>query len=270
MRLQDGRVTGNKQEVLQKVAESFRGQHNQWQHWLSETTQWMARALLRVFSEEQSQAIQRRRVTLGEITEALRALKRKKTPGVDGLVADTYQNLSAPQLDGLAERIKEVRCTGKPLVEWGGKVMPLEKKGDQLMPQNRRPICRAVTEAKLVWMVVFGRIQRRLYAAGIIPDNMWGSVPGRSTQEASFLHDMYLHEEDLKAFMASVDMKGAFRSTPHRLIEEVWRQLGLPYGDFVKNYLRTRRYTVATGEGCTEWVTPGSGVPQGGMDGPFL
>ena len=119
-------------------------------------------------------------------------------------------------------------------------------------------------------MVIFGRIQRRLYAAGVIPDNIWGSVPGRSTQEASFLYDMYLDDEDLEAFMASVDVKGAFPNTPHRLIEEVWRQLGLPYGDFVEKYLRSRRYTVATGKGCTEWVTRGSGVPQGGVERPFL
>ena len=50
----------------------------------------------------------------------------------------------------------------------------------------------------------------------------------------------------------------------------MWRQLGLPYGDFVERYLRSRRYTVATGKGCTEWVTPGSGPPQGRVAGPFL
>ena len=72
------------------------------------------------------------------------------------------------------------------------------------------------------------------------------------------------------AFMACVDVKEAFPDTPHRLMEEVWRPLGLPYGDFVGEYLRTRRYTVATGKGCTEWVTPGSWVPQGGVQGPFL
>ena len=69
---------------------------------------------------------------------------------------------------------------------------PLYKKGDHLRPGNWTTICCAVTEAKLVGMVVLGRIQRRLYAAGVIPDNMWGSVPGRSTEEASFLYDKHL------------------------------------------------------------------------------
>ena len=50
----------------------------------------------------------------------------------------------------------------------------------------------------------------------------------------------------------------------------MWRQLGLQYGDFLERYLHSRRYTVATGKGCTEWVTPGSGVPQSGVEGPFL
>ena len=270
VRLQHGRVTGNKREVLEQLAQSFRKQHNQGQQKLSKTTWRMVQALPRVFTAEQSEAIHRSRVTLGEVKEAARALERKKGPGVDKLVAEAYQNLGAPELDGLADRVKEVLRTGKPPAEWGGKVRPLYKEGDHLRPGNWRPICCAVTEAKLVWMVVFGRIQRRLYAAGVIPDNMWGSVPGRSTQEASFLYDMYLDDEDLEAFMASVDVKGAFPSTPHRLLEEVLRQLGLPYGDFASKYLRTRRYRVATGKGCTEWVTPGSGVPQGGVEGPFL
>ena len=81
---------------------------------------------------------------------------------------------------------------------------------------------------------------------------------------------MYLDDEDIEAFIASVDAKGAFLNTLHRLMEVVWRQLGLPNGDFVEKYLRSRRYTVATGKGCTEWVTPGSGVPQGGVEGSFL
>ena len=105
---------------------------------------------------------------------------------------------------------------------------PPYKKGDHLRPRNWKPICCAITDAKLVWMVVFQRIQRRLYAAAVIPDNMWGSVPGRSTQVASFLYHMHLDDEDLQAFMASVDVKGAFPNTPHRLIEEVWPQFGLP------------------------------------------
>ena len=50
MRLQDGGVTGNKREVLEEVAKSFREHHNQGQQGLSETTRRMVRALPRVFT----------------------------------------------------------------------------------------------------------------------------------------------------------------------------------------------------------------------------
>ena len=177
--LQDGRVTGNKNEVLEEVAKSFRRQHNQGQQGLRGTMRQMVQGFPRVFTAEQSEAIHRSRVTLGEMKEAVRALKRKKSPGVDQLVGEAYQNLEAPELDGLAGRVTEVLRTGKPRAECGGKVRPLYKKGDHLRPENWRPICCAVTEAKLVWMVIFGKIERRLYEAGVITNNMLGFGLGR-------------------------------------------------------------------------------------------
>ena len=187
--LQYGRVTGNIKEVPEEVAQSFRRQHNQGQQEPSRSTRRMVRALPRVFTAEQSEDIHRSRVMLGEIKEAVKALKGKKRPGVYQLVAEGYQHLEAPELDGLAGRVTEVLRTGEPPREWEGKMRPLYKKGDHPRAGNWRRICCAVTEAKLFWMVIFGRIQQQLYAAGGIPDNMWGSVPGRSTQEASFLYN---------------------------------------------------------------------------------
>ena len=64
----------------------------------------------------------------------MKALKGKKSPGVDQLVAEAYQHLEAPELDGLAGRVTEVLRTGEPPREWGGKVRPLYKKGDHLKP----------------------------------------------------------------------------------------------------------------------------------------
>ena len=46
--------------------------------------------------------------------------------------------------------------------------------------------------------------------------------------------------------------------------------MGLLYYNFASNYIRTRKYTVGTGAGLTPFLEPGSGVPQGGAEGPFL
>ena len=50
----------------------------------------------------------------------------------------------------------------------------------------------------------------------------------------------------------------------------MWKRLGLPFYNFTSDYIRTRKYTVRTGAGLTPFLEPGSGVPQGGTEGPFL
>ena len=141
---------------------------------------------------------------------------------------------------------------------------------DHLRPVNWTPTCCAVTQPKLVCMVVFGRIQRTLYAADVVPDHMSGTVVGRSTQEATFLYDMYVDDEDLEAFMASMDMKRAFLNTPHRLLEEVSSNWGSRTANSLGRMCALEGTASPQGKGCTEWVTPGSGVRQGRVEGPFL
>ena len=70
--------------------------------------------------------------------------------------------------------------------------------------------------------------------------------------------------------IASLDVTGAFPNTPWLLLEAVWKRLGLPFYNFASGYIRTRKYTVRTGAGLTPFLEPGSRVPQGGAEGPFL
>ena len=70
--------------------------------------------------------------------------------------------------------------------------------------------------------------------------------------------------------IALLDVKGAFPKTPWLLLEAVWKRLGLPFYNFASGYIRTRKYTVRTGAGLNPFLEPGSGVPQGGAEGPSL
>ena len=77
----------------------------------------------------------------------MRALKGKKSPGMDQLVAEAYQHLEAPDLDGLAGRVTEVLHTGEPPVSGGARCGPCTRKGitsdrgtgDQYAVPSRRP-----------------------------------------------------------------------------------------------------------------------------------
>ena len=76
--------------------------------------------------------------------------------------------------------------------------------------------------------------------------------------------------EPVALIITSLDVKGAFPNTPWLLLEAVWKRLGLPFYNFASGYIRTRKYTVRTGAGLTPFLEPGSGVPKGGAEGPFL
>ena len=50
----------------------------------------------------------------------------------------------------------------------------------------------------------------------------------------------------------------------------MWKRLGLPFYNFASSYIRNGKYTFCTGAGLTPFLEPGSGLPQGGAEGPFL
>ena len=64
--------------------------------------------------------------------------------------------------------------------------------------------------------------------------------------------------------------KEHFRTPPGSSWRRCVKPLGLPFYNFTSGYIRTRKYTVRTGSGLTPFLEPGSGVPQGGAEGPFL
>ena len=123
-------------------------------------------------------------------------------------------------------------------------------------------------EVKIVLTIPLHRIRPQLDPH--IPASLWGAIPGRSPHEAIFLYDTIADMDSMDLIIASLHVKGALPNTPWLLLEAVWKHVGLPFYNPTANYIRTRKYTVRTGARLTSFLEPGSGVPQGGADGPFL
>ena len=84
------------------------------------------------------------------------------------------------------------------------------------------------------------------------------------------MQDAVVDMDPISLIITSLDVKGAFPNTPHRLLQAVWKHMGLPFQGFLQAYLATRMYAVQTDVGTPPWVHPASGVPQGRAEGPFL
>ena len=188
---------------------------------------------------------------------------------MERLPAELYRRLPLNLKRHLAARLWDI-AFGKTDVppDWANLVHPLYKKGNLANPDNWRPIVCATTEAKLIWMLILEKVAPAVYRA--ITPTMWAAIPGRSPLEAIFMQDAVVDMDPVSLIITSLDVKGAFRNTPHRLLRAVWKHMGLPFQGFLQAYLATRMYALKTDVGTTPWGHPASGVPQEGAEGPFL
>ena len=84
------------------------------------------------------------------------------------------------------------------------------------------------------------------------------------------MQDAVVDIDPISLIITSLDVKGAFPNTPHRLLRAVWKHMGLPFQGFLQPYPATGMHAVKTDPGTTQWIHPASGVSQGGAEGPFL
>ena len=81
-------------------------------------------------------------------------------------------------------------------------------------------------------MLILTQLAPAVYCA--VPPTMWGAIPGRSPLEAIFLQDTLVDMDPISRIITSVDVKGAFPNTPHRLLRAVWKRMGLPLQGFLQ------------------------------------
>ena len=269
VRLQDGTVTNDSKVFLEEVLHSFLRQHNTEDGELSAYTEELILHLPKIYNRTQRPDMHRTLFTVRKLNEVSCKLQPGKTLGVDGLPAELYRRLPPNLKRHLAARLWDIaiRKTGVP-PDRANLVHPLYKKGDWANPDNWRHIVCATTDANLIWKLILKRVAPAVYRA--IPPTMWGGIPGRSPLEAIFMQDAVVDMDRISLIITSLDVKGAFPNTPHRLLQAVWKHMGLPFRGFLQAYFASRMFAVKTDVGTTPWLHPARGVPQGSAEGPFL
>ena len=272
VRLQNGTVTNDPRVVLEEVLNSFQRHHNTEDQELSAYTEELISHFPKLYNRTQRRDIHhapRTPFTIRELDEVLYKLQLGKTPGVDGLPAELYRRLPLNLKRHLAARLWDIaiRKTDVP-PDWANLVHPLYKKGDRANPDNGKPIVCATTEAKLIWMLILKQVVPAVYCA--VPPTMWGAIPRSTPLMAIFMQDAVVDMDPISLIITTLNVKGAFSNTPHRLLRDVWKRMGLPFQGFLEAYLASRMYAVKTDVDTTPWVHPTSEVLHRGAEGPSL
>lgn len=211
-----------------------------------------------------------------EIIAAIKSLKGNKTPGMDGIRAETLKQISdliAAPLTKIFNKCFEEGCFPSSLKR--GLIKPIYKGGNKYDTGNYRPISLISTLSKILEKLVKVRIVDFLDKFNIISERQYGFREGKSAEDAIyFLTSKIYNSIDNKQPSVGIflDLSKAFDTVCHKTLLRKLQSYGLRgrVYDLLKSYLTDRQQWVSIGDSISGARTVNYGVPQGTVLGPLL
>jgi len=202
-----------------------------------------------------------------DVARAIDDLRPTLSSGADLVPNRLIKSLKFEALDSLTSVFN--KCISEnvfPDVWKISKVLPTFKKGDKTKIQNFRPVCLYSTLGKLFESVIRKQILEHL--ENVLPSNMFGFRPGRSTQDAvSGVIDKIRNYRANGKFVAilSMDASSAFDLLPHSVILRSLEVIGAgpKFINWTKSFLSNCKNFVQIGEAQSSTWSVDTGSGQG-------
>ena len=216
------------------------------------------------------------RITLEEITLAVKGLKSSKAPGIDAVSNDMIKcgfTILAPLL---VKTFNLVLSAGHFPAEWAkGRIVSLHKKGDVLDPSNYRGITISSCVGKLFNSILNNRLSNFLNVNGILCDEQIGFRKGHRPADHMLIVKSLIEKykkQRKKLFLCFIDFKKAYDSVWHAGLLHKLRGIGLSQKFFsvIKSMYQQSTLTVQIGDKLTPFFRSLIGVKQGDNLSPTL
>ena len=159
-------------------------------------------------------------ITREDVSSTIDALKPTLSTGPDKIPNKLLKSLKFEALDAITLVFNKCIEEGVfPDIWKSGKIIPTYKKGAKNKIQNYRPVCLFSNLGKLFEGVV--KRQLTVHLERILPPNVFGFRPGRSTQDAVFYAMDKIHRQRAEGKLTAVvsmDASSAFDCVPHEII----------------------------------------------------
>jgi hypothetical protein len=206
-------------------------------------------------------------ITMTELTQAIKALPRNKSPGSDGWNSEFYQFFWSKIQNLVMDSINH-GIQNKLSIDQRRAILSLipKKDKDPRMLKNWRPISLLNTDYKIFAKTMATRLQKVLDC--IISHDQQGCLKGRSTYSnirSTVDVISYTREQDLPGLLAFIDFEKAFDMVKWPFMFKVLKRLN--FGDYFINCIKTM-YTdtltcVSNNGNLGEFFNPTSGIRQG-------
>lgn len=211
-----------------------------------------------------------------EVEAIIKTIKNNKTPGLDGLRAETLKCISCHICEPLAYLINQTISMG----EWPRSlkeaiIKPLFKSGDKTKMVNYRPVSIISNIAKIFEKVIKQRLEKYVLDKNIISNRQFGFQTNKSTEDAISLLVSNIYEaldRSKPTLCVFLDLAKAFDTVSHPQLLDALEDIGLRGNvlDLMKSYISNRQQYVKIGNCISDAFEVKFGVPQGTVLGPIL
>ena len=198
-------------------------------------------------------------------------LKPNKSPGPNNIAPCVLRECASELAPSPAHILNKLFSSGLLPNEWKcAEITPLHKKGSKSLSENYRPISLTSIVCKLGEKIVFDRLHKFWQETGLINNNQFGFLKGRSTvtQLLSSLND-WAKSRNLSrpTDVVFLDLAKAFDSVPHERLLLKLKSNGIDgcLHAWLRHFLTGRRKRVILRGTRSNW----SSVTSGTHKGPF-
>ena len=215
-------------------------------------------------------------VTSTEISDAIKLLKNTKQ-GVDSISVVLFKKFSNIFLSTICELVNLSFTTGIfPEYCKQAIVRPLHKKGAADDIRNFRPLTLLPFLSKIFEQCIYTRLFKHAVLHNIFPDQQYGFIKGRSTQDAliSLTNNIYdcFNEEGCFCLNVFIDFQKCFDTIDHEILLGKLALYGITGSalNLIENYFRGRKQSVRIGDIISSPLPITKGTFQGTKLSPIF
>ena len=217
------------------------------------------------------------RITKKEMNKALHDLKRRKSPGPDGILTEYLKVFGELYEDNLLKIIRIIFSGHLYPPEWDiNYLKPIYKKDDTENPDNYRGIALGSSFAKLFSTILLNRLLNYIETKNLISPNQVGFVKGSRTSDHIFLLQTLIgkivKKNGGKLYTAFIDFKKAYDTVDRGILFNRLKELGI-HGTFYHNIVtmyENTKYSIKVKNGCLDPISSNLGLRQGCPLSPML
>ena len=211
-----------------------------------------------------------------DVLKLLKALKGKKSYGLDGITSEILKIGAEVLVVPLTWIINTSITTGEFPEEWKiAKIIPLFKKGNRKMMKNYRPVSLLSVAGMILEKIIAIQIEEFFEKNNLFGSFLFGFRKDKNTvSELLTLFDILLDaKQDKKEILLIMyDLSSAFDLADHKILSAKLKIYGFETNalKWVESYLKNRKQLVTVAGKMSKTTDINTGVPQGSRLSPLL